>query len=425
MSKAKLAAVLIMPMAFHCAVAAAQKLQPKPSAAKTEPPVEVKPQTQTPTQTRPPVKPKPQRPVAVAEAKPVRKTAPVQPKTALVQAAASDILPTACPTPVYAVPPGDVYGAYVPYVPPPPPIGCGTPTAAPAAASNDSHPNASVVQKPQPQPASLVNPESPTPFKLATDLALKSDVPPAAPAAAPPADSSAEEGAFVQPVPLHRAPVIFEELRPFRSYAIGFKGSTLGAGFEIATPLAGRINLRYGFNLVEFTDPFSIDGINYHAGIHLKSSQTTVDWFFGPFHVSPGILYLKNNMSAPTFVGSGQTFVLGTQTFLNSVDDPVTGSSSVTYPRTISPMLLLGYGNLLPRSGQHLSLPVEVGFAYTGAPQINLNLNGTACVANGCVTFSQSTDAQGSLKQEIQILNEDLKHYPIFPIVSVGLAYRF
>ncbi len=254
------------------------------------------------------------------------------------------------------MPPGDVYGAYVPYVPPAQPIGCGTPAAAPAAASNASQPNASVVQKPQPPPASLVNPESPTPFKLApptsTDLALKADAPPApALPAAPPADSSAEEGAFVQPVPLHRAPVIYEDLKPFRSYAIGFKGSTLGAGFEIATPLAGRINLRYGFNLVEFTDPFSVDGVNYHAGIHLKSSQTTVDWFFGSFHISPGVLYLKNNMSAPASVGPGQTFVLGTQTFLNSVDDPVTGSSSVIYPRTFSPMLLIGYGNMLPRSG--------------------------------------------------------------------------
>ena len=420
MLKAKLAVVLIMPLAFHCAVAAAQKQQPKPSAAKTEEP----PQVKAPTQTRPPVKPKPQRAIAVAEAKPNRKPAP-----ATVQPAASDILPTACPTPVYAVPPGDVYGAYVPYVPPAQPIGCGTPAAAPAAASNASQPNASVVQKPQPPPASLVNPESPTPFKLApptnTDLALKADAPPApALPAAPPADSSAEEGAFVQPVPLHRAPVIYEDLKPFRSYAIGFKGSTLGAGFEIATPLAGRINLRYGFNLVEFTDPFSVDGINYHAGIHLKSSQTTVDWFFGSFHISPGVLYLKNNMSAPVSVGPGQTFVLGTQTFLNSVDDPASGSSSVIYPRTFSPMLLIGYGNMLPRSG-HLSLPVEVGFAYTGAPVINLNLNGTACVTNGCVTFSQSTDAQGSLKQEIQILNDDLKHYAVFPIVSVGLAYRF
>jgi hypothetical protein len=150
-----------------------------------------------------------------------------------------------------------------------------------------------------------------------------------------------------------------------------------------------------------------------------------VDWFVGAFHISPGILYLKNAMSAPAFVGAGQTFVLGSQTFLNSVDDPVTGSSSVVYPHTFAPLLLFGYGNVLPRMGRHLSLPVEVGIAYTGAPQINLDLNGTACVPNGCVTFSQSTDAESSLKQENHILNEDLKHYPYFPIASVGLSYRF
>jgi hypothetical protein len=88
-------------------------------------------------------------------------------------------------------------------------------------------------------------------------------------------------------------------------------------------------------------------------------------------------------------------------------------------------LLLLGYGNLLPRSGQHLTLPIEVGVAYTGAPLIDVALNGSACVTDGCVNFSQNADAQKFLKQEIQILNEDLKHYPVFPIVTVGLAYRF
>jgi hypothetical protein len=196
-------------------------------------------------------------------------------------------------------------------------------------------------------------------------------------------------------------------------------------GVELATPLAGRINLRSGFNFFAFTDPFSIDGVNYNAGLRLQSSQTTLDWFIGGFHISPGFLYFKSRMSAPTSVGPGQTFVLGTQTFLNSVDDPVNGASSVIYPRTFSPLLLLGYGNLLPRRGGHLSLPVEVGVAYTGPPQISVALNGTACTTEGCVNFSQNADAQKFLKQEIQILNEDLKHYPVFPIVSVGLAYRF
>jgi hypothetical protein len=390
----------MMPLALLCSIATAQ--QPD-SAAKSTVPPQVKAQTQTP-----PIEAQPAQQVAGPY---VSNVGPAQ-KTPTIRGVGTDALPTACPTPVYAVRPGDVYGPYVPYVPPP--TACPTLTG-PAALSSSSPANSSTVQKPQPD--SLIKSAS---LNLAQpgNLAL-------VPEAAPSTTASAAEGGYVRPVPTERAPTIDPELRPFRSYAVGFRASTLGMGIEIATPLAGRINLRSGFNFFAFNDPFSIDGVNYTARLHLQSSQTTLDWFIGGFHISPGVLYVKNSMSAPAFVGPGQTFVLGTQTFLNSVDDPVNGSSSVVFPRTFAPLLLLGHGNLLPRHGEHLSLPVEVGVAYTGAAQINVALNGTACVTNGCVNFSQNADAQKFLKQEIQILNEDLKHYPVFPIVSVGLAYRF
>jgi hypothetical protein len=400
MFQIKPAAVLMMPLAFLCSVATAQ--QPD-DAAKSTAHAQVKAQTQTL-----PVEAQPAQQVAGPY---VSNAGPAQ-KTPTIRGVGTDALPTACPTPVYAVPPGDVYGPYVPYVPPP--TACPTLTG-PAALSSASPANSSTVQKPQPD--SLIKSVS---LNLAQpgNLAL-------VPEAAPSTSDAPAEGGYVRPVPLHRAATIPQELRPFHSLAVGFRASTLGAGIEFATPVAGRINLRSGFNFFAFNDLFSIDGVNYDARLHLKSSQITLDWFVGKFHVSPGFLYLKNGMSAPAFVGPGQTFVLGTQTFLNSVDDPVSGSSSVIYPRTFAPLLLLGFGNLLPRGGERLSLPVEFGVAYSGAPQISVALNGTACTTDGCVNFSQNADAQKFLKQEINILNEDLKHYPVFPIVSVGLAYRF
>jgi hypothetical protein len=398
MSQIKLAPILVTPLAFFCAIAAAQN-QPTPDTAdKSTPAAPVKTQTQA------------SRIKTQQVASPhVSNVAPAQ-KTPTIGGTGSDALPAACPTPIYAVPPGDVYGPYVPYVPPP--TACPT---APAASSNSSPANSSTVQKPQSD--SLIK-SAPVNLAQPGNLALAPEVAPS------PAESPAE-GAYVRPVPTQRAPFIFEELRPFRSYAVGFRAGTLGTGIEIATPLAGRINLRSGFNFFAFTDPYSMDGVNYDARIRLQSSQTTLDWFVGKFHISPGFLYFKSGMTAPNSVGPGRTFVLGTQTFLNSVDDPVTGSSSVIYPRSFAPLLLFGYGNLLPRSGEHLSIPIEVGVAYTGAPLINVALNGTACVTDGCVNFSQNADAQKFLKQEIQILNEDLKHYPVFPIATVGLAYRF
>jgi hypothetical protein len=267
--------------------------------------------------------------------------------------------------------------------------------------------------QPYPQPLATANP-------IAGALVFAVD-------SKPLTGDSSSAGEYVRVVPVPPAAKVPREIRPFRSIAIGFKADTLGAGIELVTPVSRSFNLRSSINVFALDYPFTIDGINYDARLHLKSSETTLDWFPGRhgFHISPGILYVKNTLTAPAFVGPGQAFVLGSQTFINSVDDPVSGSASVVYPRTFAPMLLLGYGNIIPRSGRHLSVPFEFGLAYTGAPQINVALNGTACITQGCVSFAGNPQAQTYVNQEVHILNEDLKRVPVFPILSLGLAYHF
>jgi hypothetical protein len=242
-----------------------------------------------------------------------------------------------------------------------------------------------------------------------------------------PASGPSSSGGLVRTMP---APAPVKEptdMRPFHSAAIAIKASTLGAGAELATPLSRSFNLRSGFSLISFGYPFTTDGVTYNSQLHLHSSQTTLDWFptRHGFHISPGILYARNNASSIATVPAGQNFSLGDQSYINSLGDPVHGTMSVVYPHNVSPMLLLGVGNILPRNGRHLSVPFEFGVAYTGAPVINVNLTGSACTNDGCVSFANNAEAQASLKQEIQTLNEDLKRLPVYPILSLGLAYHF
>jgi hypothetical protein len=232
---------------------------------------------------------------------------------------------------------------------------------------------------------------------------------------------------YVKIAPAPRAAKENPSIRPFHSVAVGFNASSLGASVELATPVSRSFNLRSSVNVFAFDYPFTIDGVNYDARLHLKSSGTTLDWFplHRGFHISPGILYVKNTLTSGTSVGPGQSFELGSQFFINSVDDPMGGSASVVFPRKYAPMLLLGFGNIVPRSGRHLSFPFEFGAAYTGAPVISVTLNGTACTQEGCVSFAQNQEAQASVKQEVYKLNEDLKRVPAYPIVSMGVAYHF
>jgi hypothetical protein len=233
--------------------------------------------------------------------------------------------------------------------------------------------------------------------------------------------------ALTRSVPVSPAVAEGPSTRPFRALSIGFTANTLGAGFELATPLSRSLNLRSGINLFSFTYPFNVDNVNYNSNFRLRSSTSTIDWFPGhrSFHISPGILYSRNALNAIVSVGPGQTFELGDQSFINSVNDPVGGAATVVFPHQIAPMLMIGFGNIIPRTGRHFSIPFEIGAAYTGSPRIDVNLNGTACTTDGCVNFASNAEAQASLKQEISDINEDLKRIPVYPIVSLGFAYRF
>jgi hypothetical protein len=216
-------------------------------------------------------------------------------------------------------------------------------------------------------------------------------------------------------------------VRPFSTGALSINLSTLGPGIDLATPLARSLNLRMGVNFLNLGYGFHLDKMQYQPRVYLRSGHVSLHWSprHGGFHISPGLMYQQNRLSAVTTAPAGTEFELGSQSFTSSVNDPVHGNASVVFLNQIAPILTLGFGNMIPRSGRHLSFPIEIGAAYTGAPKIDLALKGTACTTQGCFVFSQSQEAQSSLQHEIQKVNEDLKSFPVYPILSSGLAVRF
>lgn len=344
-------------------------------------------------------------------------TMPAPPEVAAVDA----------PPPACSMVASKVYGAYVPYTGP-----LVTACTIPQADSGGpAQSNSTVAAARLAEAAALPQPRLASPtaneIALAAPSPVNAPLPSAPPIGDPSGGAPAGGSGYIRVVP---APIPEKQplqIKPFRSVAVGVKADTLGAGVELATPLSHSFNLRSSFNVLPFNYGFSIDGVNYNARFHLQSTEAALDWFplHSSFHVSPGVLYAKNSLSGTTSVGPGQSFTLGNQPFINSVDDPAHGSASVIYPHKVAPMLLFGFGNIIPRSGSHFSFPVEFGAAYTGAPQMSVSLNGTACTKDGCANFGTNTQAQTFLKQEVNDLNSDLRSFPFYPIVSIGVAYHF
>lgn len=217
------------------------------------------------------------------------------------------------------------------------------------------------------------------------------------------------------------------EARPFTKWSLSLEVNSLGPGFALSTPLGSHFDLRGGANLFGLGPGFEVDGLHYSSDLKLRSVNLRLDWFpwRRNFHISPGILYHNNNLTAVTRVPPGQHFELGDEAFTNSINDPVHGEARLEFPRRVAPMVTIGFHNLLPGDHRHFFMPLEFGAAFTGASKIKMDLNGTACQSDGCFTFAENPDALRSLHQEIEKINDNLSDVPIYPIVSIGIGYRF
>jgi hypothetical protein len=209
---------------------------------------------------------------------------------------------------------------------------------------------------------------------------------------------------------------------------VGVKVSSLGIGGEAAVALTHRSNLRVGFNYFNYSDTFNKDGATYKGALGLQSAQATYDLFLvSSFHVSPGVLlYNGNKVTANVSVPGGQSFTLNNVSYVSDPADPIAGTGKLSVYKA-APMVLLGFGNLVPRNGHHFSASFDIGAAYQGPPRITLNLTGSACDPSGvfCRSVGSDPTIQANIVSEQAKLNKSASPFRFYPVLSFGFGYKF
>ncbi len=229
-----------------------------------------------------------------------------------------------------------------------------------------------------------------------------------------------------EPLPTARMPDNGTGRSPF---AIELKAASTGLGGDIGVQLSHKFNLRAGGTFFRYHDTQSSDGVYYHETFRLEMLEGHLDWFpwAGNFHISPGVLYYYQlPLSAAIAVPGGTSFSLDNANFISSPSDPVSGNA-LLHTNRISPALTVGWGNILPRvSGKHWSFPFEIGAAFHGDPTVQFGLRGTACLQDGtCVDAATSPAVLDPLHREAQKRTDDISWFKFYPIVSIGVGYRF
>lgn len=215
---------------------------------------------------------------------------------------------------------------------------------------------------------------------------------------------------------------------------MGVKVGLLGAGAEIAARLDRHSNVRAGFNVLGYSRSFDKDGINYDGHLSFRTIEAHYDYYpwAGKFHISGGMLdYIGNPITANALVPQDASFTLGGHTYYGAAAPNQAMASGRVNFNQVSPTVTFGWGNLV-RENHHFSVPIELGVAFQGSPKSTLNLLGDVCdqpstsgLPQNCRAVSSDPMVQANILSEQTKLNNSMKPFKFYPIISIGFGYKF
>jgi hypothetical protein len=195
-------------------------------------------------------------------------------------------------------------------------------------------------------------------------------------------------------------------------WSIGTKIGTLGVGGELTKRIATDINTRIGFNMLDYSFDEDIAGIEYDFDLNLRSYSALVDWhiFDNPFRITGGILSMDNELELDTL--SDQNVTVGNNTYTPAEAGRLSGKVDI---KGIAPYIGIGWGNLIGR-GRRWGFYTDLGVAFADSPDVVLRANGT---------MAADPAFQADLAREAKDIQEDLEDLKVYPVISVGLFFRF
>lgn len=244
---------------------------------------------------------------------------------------------------------------------------------------------------------------------------------------------------------------------------------TLGAGWETRYEFSSAFKLRFWHASQDLSESNTRRSFDYDLKLKILSNSAIFDWhvFGGKFRTSAGMVFGRTELSANGFYGAtstlqgqtwrssdviaaanelnpSQTFTAGrwtvtgadliqwastldpnqqltSNTTVISASNLLQASAVARYP-SYAPYFGVGWGNSFnPRKGGFL-YSIDVGVMYLGRPKVDLLLSGP--VANLAQQY-YSVGMQTYLETERHKIDAALSKYRYYPVVSVGVWFRF
>jgi hypothetical protein len=197
--------------------------------------------------------------------------------------------------------------------------------------------------------------------------------------------------------------------------SLGIRAGTLGAGIDLSYALSQRAAVRLNVDGYNRTQSSTQDNIQYDMKLKLQTASLLGDWFpfASNFRVSLGAMFNGNKFTLkgqPT--GSG--FTINDQPY--SAAEVGSFDAALDFKKA-APYFGIGYGRPI-NSG--LSLIFDLGVMFQGSPHSKIDVTcGAGVPAGRCTTLQNDAAAEQGR------LDESVRSFRYYPVISLGLAYTF
>ena len=196
--------------------------------------------------------------------------------------------------------------------------------------------------------------------------------------------------------------------------ALAPKAGTTGIGADLTIGIARSWNLRVGAQGYSRSETRTEQQIEYDADLKLVSGEILLDLHPGGrgFRISGGVIVNGNAVTAVSSENAVYT--------INGVQYPV-GLVGRLRGRVdtndIAPYLGIGWGNAVA-PGSRWRFALDAGAFYQGKPKVSLT-------AEPLIPALVPPRLAQDLEAERRKIEDDVDSYRFYPVLSIGVSYRF
>ncbi len=196
---------------------------------------------------------------------------------------------------------------------------------------------------------------------------------------------------------------------------VGVKAGTLGLGLEGSWRPIPWLDVRAGMNMFDYDDTGSQAGINYDAALSLETYYATANFRFplSPFRMTVGAFSNGNELELTSQPSS--FYEIGGDVYTQS--EVGTLRSGTTFD-SMAPYVGGGFDFSI---ANRFGIALDFGVLWQGEPIVSLTSDGTLATDPGPVGDLFRT----SLETERQQLEDEVKDYKAYPVVSLGFNFNF